>query len=172
MTSPPSFASCCALVPLLTLATACAGPTDDATASALVALPEGEAIGEPLEARPILRFADVHATPSAYYDQTLLVEARVVEVCRKAGCWMQIVDETATGEPATAMVRWEAGCGGRYTFPEASTGRRVVIQGSFYPKTIAPEDAAHLEEEAGGTLDVPLEGYEFNASAVLLLARG
>ena len=67
------------------------------------------------------------------------------------------------------MVRWESGCGGKYAFPPGAVGRRVLIQGSFYPKTISEEDAEHLEEEAAEGVVIPREGYEFNASAILVL---
>jgi hypothetical protein len=66
-------------------------------------------------------------------------------------------------------VRWESGCGGKHTFPTDAVGKRVLIQGSFYPKTISAADAEHLAEESGGKLDVQREGYEFNASAVMIL---
>jgi hypothetical protein len=126
-------------------------------------LPAGEAFGEPMEPRAALAFATVDANPSAYFDRTLLVEATVTAVCQQAGCWMQVEDAGRT-----AMVRWETGCGGKYAFPKDAVGRRVLVQGSFYPKTLSEEDAEHLEEEAGGELAIEREGYEFNASAVLL----
>lgn len=129
-------------------------------------LPAGEAIGEPIESRDVVAFAVVDSTPADYFDRTLLVEATVTAVCERAGCWMQIEDDGRT-----AMVRWETGCGGRYAFPTSAVGRRVLIQGSFYPKAISPEDAEHIEDESGGRIDVPLEGYEFNASGVLLKAE-
>jgi len=127
-------------------------------------LPEGQGIGLPLEARPILHFAVVDATPENFFDQTLLVEATVVVVCQKKGCWMQIEDEGHN-----AMVRWEAGCGGKYAFPKDAAGKRVLIQGSFYKKKISPEDAEHLQEESGGKLALASETYEFNASGVRIL---
>jgi len=136
-----------------------------ASCQAPASLPAGDTFGEPIVARAIVPFATVHAAPSDYYEQTLLVEATTTAVCLKAGCWMQIED---AGQ--TAMVRWETGCGGKYVFPEDLVGRRVVIQGSFYPKELSDEDAEHLQEEAGGELDIEREGYEFNASAVLLIA--
>ena len=123
-------------------------------------------IGQPLQDRETLSFTAVNAAPSEHLEQTLLVEAEVKAVCQKQGCWMQVTD----GE-STAMVRWEAGCGGKYTFPKDARGERVLIQGSFYPKHISPEDAEHLQEESGGDLVVLLETYEFNASAVVMLER-
>lgn len=126
-------------------------------------LPKGEHIGRPLEVQAILPFAVVDAHPAEYFERTLLVEATVTAVCQAKGCWMQVEDQGRT-----AMVRWESGCGGEYAFPPDSIGRRVVIQGSFYPKEISEEDAEHLEAESGGRLQVARVGYEFNASAVLL----
>lgn len=129
-------------------------------------LPPGIVVGEAIEPRPVVPFATVDAEPSAYFDRTVLVEATVVAVCQKAGCWMQVEDQGRR-----AMVRWETGCGGKYTFPESAVGRRVLVQGSFYPKEISAEDAEHLAAESGGALEVDREGYEFNASAVLLIER-
>jgi hypothetical protein len=127
-------------------------------------LPAGQGIGLPLEARPILHFAVVDATPEKFLEQTLLVEATVEVVCQKKGCWMQIEDDGHR-----ALVRWESGCGGKYAFPRDATGKRVLVQGSFYKKKISPEDAEHLQQESGGKLALASETYEFNASGVRIL---
>ena len=128
-------------------------------------LPQGQIHGEAIQPQALVDFATVDANPSEYFERTVLVEATGVAVCQKAGCWMKIEDEGKT-----AMVRWETGCGGKYKFPEDAVGKRIVIQGSFYPKTISPEDAEHMREEAGDeALEIPLEGYEFNASAMIVI---
>ena len=142
------------LLPLVAL-TACAVPPP---------LPEGQRIGERLEEREAVRLSVVSSDPDAYYEQTLLVEATVVAVCVKKGCWMQVDD----GGRRT-MVRWEAGCGGQYAFPMDSVGKRVLIQGSFYPTHITADDAEHLKEESGGDLQLEEDTFEMNASAVLVL---
>lgn len=125
---------------------------------------EGEMIGIEIEPRPVVQFATVDADPSSYFNQTLLVEANAVAICQKAGCWMQVEDEGRK-----AMVRWETGCGGKYKFPVGAAGKRVLIQGSFYPKEISEADIEHIQEEAGQKIELEREGYEFNASAVILL---
>lgn len=127
------------------------------------ALPAGSIYGETMQTRDSVRFAVVDAAPKEYFEQTLLVEATALAVCQKAGCWMQIVDDGKK-----AMVRWESGCGGQYTFPKDLAGQRILIQGSFYPKSITEEDAQHIEEEAGQPIDIAREGYEFNASSILV----
>jgi len=142
---------------LLTLA-AC-----QASGSASTPLPEGEAVGEPIAPGRIHTLAVVSSTPGDYFEQTLLVEAEAVAVCKRKGCWMKVQDGDST-----AMVRWEDGCDGRYAFPQGIVGKRILIQGSFYPKVISEADAEHIEEEAGGGVEIEREGFEFNASAILI----
>jgi hypothetical protein len=127
-------------------------------------LPPGEAIGELIVRQDALRFAVVDANPSAFFERTLLVEATVTAVCQQMGCWMQVEDGGRT-----ALVRWESGCGGQYAFPPGAVGRRVLIQGTFYEKTLSEEEAQQLEQEAAGGVVIPRQGYEFNASAILVL---
>jgi hypothetical protein len=139
----------------IALATACASTRQ---------LPPGVVVGEEIAPQTALAFADVNADPTAHYEQILLVEATVTAVCQSAGCWMKIEDQGAT-----AMVRWEDGCNGKFAFPDDVAGKRVLIQGSFYAKTISEADAEHLQEEAGGEVTFERETYEFNASAILVL---
>jgi len=127
-------------------------------------VPPGIVVVEEIAPREIGCYARLDAHPEDYFERTLLVEATVTAVCVEKGCWMQIEDGGRT-----AMVRWESGCGGKYAFPAEAVGRRVVIQGSFYPKTISAEDAEHLRSESAGGVEIAREGYELNASAVLLL---
>ncbi|MEM7205917.1 MAG: DUF4920 domain-containing protein [Planctomycetota bacterium] len=130
------------------------------------ATPPGLHIGAPVQKLQIQRLAAVQSEPAAHFERTLLVEAKIAAVCQSMGCWMQVEDGGKT-----TMVRWEAGCGGQYEFPKDAAGERVLIQGSFYPKIIAKEDVAHLQDEAGKDVTIPEEGYEMNASAVVLLDR-
>ncbi|MEX1026016.1 MAG: DUF4920 domain-containing protein [Planctomycetota bacterium] len=147
---------------LIVLVAGCASTASDVQST----LPEGTAFGEPMAAQPVVSLATVEADPSAYYERTLLVEATATAVCQKAGCWMKVEDGDTQ-----AIVRWEAGCGGAYEFPRDLAGQRVIIQGSYYPKTISPADAEHMQEEAGRTVEIAQEGHEFNASAILVVGN-
>jgi hypothetical protein len=126
---------------------------------------EGVHIGEEMNApgTPV-RLAVADASPKQYLEKTVLVEATVKAVCQHAGCWMQVEDEGHT-----AMVRWYTDCGGKYTFPKDIAGKRVLIQGSFHTKETNKDQAEHYEEEAGRKLSIPEQGYELNASSILIL---
>ena len=127
-------------------------------------LPTGDHVGLDMHPRQPVPFASVDAAPGEFFDRTVLVEATATAVCAKAGCWIQIEDHGKT-----AMVRWETGCGGDYAFPQQIEGTRILIQGSFYPKTLSPEDLEHMREEAGRDVAIEAEGCEFKASAVLVI---
>jgi hypothetical protein len=132
--------------------------------SSTATLPQGQRVGEEMQPQTPVRFAVVDAAPTQYFDKPVLVEATVKAVCQKMGCWMQVEDEGHT-----AMVRWENGCGGKYSFAKDAVGKRVLIQGTFYPKKMDESEVEHLQEEAGGKLAVRKDGYEFNASSVMYL---
>lgn len=127
-------------------------------------LPEGMHVGGSVQAQQRVRFAVVDAEPAKFFDKSLLVEASVVAVCQNRGCWMQIEDDGRK-----AMVRWESGCGGQYAFPKDAAGKRVLIQGSFYPQKFSDEAIEHMQGETDRAIAIPREGYEFNASAVIVL---
>lgn len=131
-------------------------------------LPEGAAkVGQELVAGDAVKLAAVLAEPTKFFEKTIVVEATATAVCQSKGCWMTITD--GAGEPI--WVRWSSGCGGQYAFPKDAAGRRVLVQGSFYEKEIAPVDAAHLAAESEGVVAEEIQGktFELNATAFVLL---
>jgi len=134
-------------------------------ACASIELPPGHPIGDRIESQEVLRFSVVDASPSAYFDRVLLVQAEATQVCQVGHCWMQIKD----GE-STAMVRWDTGCGGEYSFPDEAVGKTVIVQGTFYPVDLTEYEREHLVEESGGTLVLREDPYEFNATGILIVA--
>jgi hypothetical protein len=128
------------------------------------ALPEGLHIGEPVVSRAIVHYSAVDANPPAFLEKTILVEAKVVAVCQSAGCWMQVEDGGKT-----VMVKWFTDCGGKYAFPKDLAGKRVLIQGAYHKKPMTAEEIEHRSVEAGKPLAVPADGYELNASAIVVL---
>jgi hypothetical protein len=124
----------------------------------------GSAIGEPIVASEVVPLATVHDDPEPYFDRVVLVEGTAKAVCQKVGCWMQLEDRERV-----ALVRWESGCGGKYAFPKDAAGRRVLIQGTFYPKQLSEGEARHMEGESDRPIVIERDGYELNASAFVLL---
>lgn len=138
--------------------------TSWAACVATQSLPSGHRIGEAMHAQGAHRLSVVDSSPEDFFHKTVLVEATVSAVCQNMGCWMQIEDHGSK-----AMVRWETGCGGKYAFPKNIVGKHVLIQGSFYSKHIDEADALEIEGESSGGVVIPREGWELEASSVLIL---
>ena len=156
--APSRLASLAAPSLTLCLALACAAPRADHPPFS------GTTVGEPIATSEVVPLATVHDDPEPYFNRVVLVEGTARAVCQKVGCWMQLEDRDRV-----ALVRWESGCGGKYTFPKDAAGKRVLIQGTFYPKQLSESEARHIEGESDRPIVLERDGYELNASAFVLL---
>lgn len=130
------------------------------------AVPEGRHTGAPMLAQPSAPLATLGADADAHAGKTLLVEATARDVCAKKGCWMQVEDQGTT-----ALVLWQDGCDGAFTFPAEAIGERVLVQGTLTRASLSEEDAEHLREEARTGFDPRRNAFEIHASAVLVMRR-
>ncbi|TAJ10277.1 MAG: DUF4920 domain-containing protein [Planctomycetota bacterium] len=127
-------------------------------------LPAGQRVGDAMRAREVHALAEVSTHPRDFYEHTVLIEARVEAVCQKRGCWMKVVDGASS-----AMVRWESGCGGAYAFPKDSTGKRVLLQGAYYPRKLSQAEIDHMAGESSKDVEFVADTHELNVSSVLVL---
>jgi hypothetical protein len=85
--------------------------------------------------------------PSAYVDQTVLVEGRVADVCQEKGCWMVITDE----ERHMRVVTKDHA----YGVNKKSQGWECQVKGTVVATQIDPETVAHYESESSKGAVVP-----------------
>ena len=89
----------------------------------------------------------VLADPAAWSGRTVRVEGTVREVCRKAGCWMEI--ETGEGE-SRLRVKVEDG---EIVFPVSARGHHATAEGTVEAVEMSAEELLawrrHLAEEQG-----------------------
>lgn len=109
-------------------------------------------------------FPDAAALPLAAAIDDLpkgdrVIQGRIVEVCQKKGCWVMLED---AGKAARVMMREHA-----FSLPKDARGPALVF-GAISKVELTAAAAAHLSEDAGGTL-VAAEEYRIDASAVRLL---
>ncbi|MAF26269.1 MAG: DUF4920 domain-containing protein [Gemmatimonadota bacterium] len=155
-----------ALLFLIPLLVGCGGGGE--APSPKSAVPEGAVvIGQELTRTEPVTLATVQSAPETYFEQTILVAATAESVCQSMGCWMTVRE----GEGEIVWVRWGEGCGGEFAFPKDIAGKRVLLEGSIYPKEISEEDAEHIAEESGGMTAEEIAGkaFEINATACVIL---
>jgi len=107
--------------------------------------------GAPLvlsEATPVAELLD---HPGEHAGRSVRIEGTVVEVCARAGCWLEI--QAADGE-RTVRVKVKDG---EIVFPTTARGHRAVAEGTFESRELDRaayvSRARHLAEEQGRPFD-------------------
>jgi len=119
-----------------------------------------ETFGSPLPEQPDeISLATLLDNGLQYLDQAIVVRTRVAQVCQAKGCFFIAQD----GAHA-ARVSFKD-----YSFfvPSDISGRTVTLAGSLVRRELSEEQAAHLNDDAGGS-DVVRAGaqYEIVATSV------
>lgn len=102
----------------------------------------GVTYGKAINAEQAIEMTDLHQKLQADTIYTGKVEGKVVEVCKKKGCFMKL--ERASGEPV--MVKFTD-----YGFfmPQDIVGKTVVIEGTAKVNETSVERLKHFAEDAG-----------------------
>lgn len=109
------------------------------------------------EAVPLVALVDVGA---GNVGETVRVEARVSQVCRKKGCFFVAVD----GDTTVRVSFKDYG----FFVPTDVSGKRVMFVGEVVEKELTPEQAEHFAEDMGeaSAAVAPAKTYEIVATAV------
>jgi hypothetical protein len=131
-----------------------------ASASKPAAATDGKAtpksFGDPITKGEPTTLAEVVASPAKYANQEIRTEGVVKAVCQKAGCWMEIGDETSQAHIKMA--------GHRFVVPRSSSGRRAIVQGTV--KDGAPANECGSKDQCGGTENGAVAKVEIVATGV------
>jgi len=106
-------------------------------------MPKGEAVSIDAAA----------ARATAFEGTPALFTGRITEVCQKEGCWL-VIEENGLAARVMTM--------DKFVVPKDSTGRAVVY-GVLSEKTLSPEAAKHMAEDAGKAAHAGHEGHEGHA---------
>lgn len=97
----------------------------------------------------VTRVADILADPDAWVGKTVRIEGGVLDVCPKAGCWMEVGDD---GRSLRVKVD-----DGVIVFPSDAKGRLVAAEGVVEAVDMERDQyvawLAHLAEERGESFD-------------------
>ena len=94
------------------------------------------------------------------------VEAKVVEVCQAAGCWLTVQTEDGTELFVDTKHK--------FLFPKDIVGKNVVIDGNAYKSVQTVEELRHFAEDAGksaeeiAAITEPKSNYTLVADGVML----
>ncbi|MAZ65987.1 MAG: hypothetical protein CMF25_02655 [Kangiellaceae bacterium] len=80
--------------------------------------------GQPLvSSLPLIGLTEVYASPEKFYDQQVILQGRVYRVCKKDGCWVELVDSQQ--QRAIRVSFYENG----FSVPTNTKGYDIKAQG-------------------------------------------
>ncbi len=160
------------MVPFLLVVLACDAPaptaTPDSTATATTQSTVGGVVpekpsaaspnrfGEPITAATETTLASIASDPAKYANTEVKTSGVVKAVCKKAGCWMEIGDDTSQAHIKMA--------GHKFLVPRTSDGRKAVVQGTV--KEGAPQNECGSKDQCGGEENGAVAKVEIIATGV------
>ncbi|MEM6963744.1 MAG: DUF4920 domain-containing protein [Bacteroidota bacterium] len=161
-----------AVLATILLLTACNSqqkPAADNTADEKVTTTSNQLFGEKIDADGALTFNELLTKMDQSNSMQTKVRGTVESVCKKKGCWVNIVSE----DGREMFVKFKD-----YGFflPLDCEGREVIMEGEAFKEVTPVEDLRHLAEDGGASkeeiekITEPKEELKFMASGVILLA--
>lgn len=93
----------------------------------------------------VIKVDELMAKPTAYLNEPVTVKGKIVKVCKKKGCWADLVTE-GSSEKLTMKVK-----DGDMVFPMAAIGKTAYATGNLYEYKLSLEKTrnylAHRAEE-------------------------
>ncbi len=129
----------------------------------------GQTYGEKVNPKGAVDIAKLPAIVEADDDKkvNVKIEAKVLEVCKKKGCWVNLYVNDST----TVFVKMKD-----YAFfvPDDMVGKTVVLEGEAFEKVTSVNELKHYAEDAGKTqaeidqITEPEKSIRFLASGIVV----
>ncbi len=107
--------------------------------------------GKEITLKEKTKVSDILADPGKYSGKQVLVEGKIMDVCKKAGCWIKIASDKK-GESIQFKVK-----DGVIVFPVSAKGKTALAEGVVsvkkYSKEELIEQAKHEAKEQGKAFD-------------------
>jgi hypothetical protein len=120
-------------------------------ASLTVAADDGKTYGQGVGHADEVKLTELIAHPEKYVGKSVRVEGVVVDVCTKAGCWM---DLAADANSTKVRIKVKDGV---MIFPVDAKGSQATAEGVFTKIQLKPDEARalakHMAEDRGQVLD-------------------
>ena len=111
--------------------------------------------GEELTLKETTSISSILANPEKFIDQKVMVEGKVLDVCKKRGCWMTIAGDK---DFESLMIKVEDGV---IVFPQEARGKTAKVEGVIEKIEYTMEETIAKEKH-----ECEMEGKEFDESKV------
>ncbi|WP_421942223.1 DUF4920 domain-containing protein [Pedobacter sp.] len=131
---------------------------------------KGQQFGDGVKPGNVKPAAKMEATMGDQKQMDMKIEGKVVEVCKKKGCWMTL--EMPNGDPMRVTFKDYA-----FFMPKDIVGKNVVLDGVAKKQTISVETLRHYAEDARKSAEEvakitdPKKELAFEAKGVVILDK-
>ena len=117
-----------------------------------------EVFGAPLQnTESAISLSQLVEEGAAYQDQQVLVETRIAKVCQKKGCFFIAQDGEVTARISFADYG--------FFIPTDSSGKSVVLLGTYSRQVVSPAEAEHFALDLGETSQADPMDFEHSIVA-------
>ncbi|MNI39882.1 hypothetical protein D3C87_672480 [compost metagenome] len=130
----------------------------------------GQKFGEEVKPGDVKPAAKMEAAMGDKKTAEMKIEGKVVDVCKKKGCWMTL--EMPNGDPMRVTFKDYA-----FFMPKDIVGKNVILDGLAKKQTISVETLRHYAEDAKKTpeevakITDPKKELAFEAKGVVILDK-
>ena len=96
-----------------------------------------------------LSLAEVSTQLDSLNSVTVVMRAKVSEVCQAKGCWMNLVNASESAQVEMFVQFKDYG----FFMPKDLAGKEVIVEGKAYKESTTVEELRHYAEDAGKTAE-------------------
>ncbi len=112
-------------------------------------------LGEAISLEKTVAITDILNKPEAFLGKTVLVKGRVIDVCKKRGCWMKIAADSGYG---SLLIKVKDG---EIVFPLEASGKVARVQGVMEKVEFTLEETRVQQKE-----QCEIKGKKFDPAKV------
>ncbi|MFO7445335.1 MAG: DUF4920 domain-containing protein [Ignavibacteriaceae bacterium] len=133
-----------------------------------------EKLGKEITLEQYTEISSILEVPDSFAGKKVLIQGEILEVCKMAGCWMEI-SSGKENEKIKVKVK-----DGEIVFPVESIGKTAVVEGEVYKMEMDKERAIayyeHIAEENDkefdpSTVTGPVTLYQVKGEGVVILDK-
>lgn len=119
--------------------------------TSLTVFAQTEKLGKEITLKEKTSISKILDAPEEFVGKDVLVEGEILDVCSKAGCWMELKSD-AENQRIKIKVK-----DGDIVFPIEAKGKTAIVEGTVYKIDLTKEEALnyyeHVAEEQGVAFD-------------------
>lgn len=128
--------------------------------------PNAEKYGAALTLHETTKVSAILTEPESYLGKKVLVEGQILEVCAKAGCWMEIA-----GDQPEQRIKVKVN-DGEIVFPMTAKGKTAKVEGEIYKIELDAEQARGYQEHLAEEQGVPFDSSSVSSPMTIYQIKG